>query len=127
MRLNDNVQPAGQTAGFLGIRWDPHRVICDPADPAFKIDGLTLPEDIPALRLGSRQDLLSQIERHFDAVERSPTVRDFDRQSQEAFDLLTSGRARQAFDLSREPDQVREQYGRHTWGQSVLLARRLVE
>jgi hypothetical protein len=54
-------------------------------------------------------------------------MRDFDRQTQEAFGLLTSGSARQAFDLSREPAVVRERYGRHKWGQSVLLARRLVE
>ncbi len=70
---------------------------------------------------------MEQVERHFESVERGPIVRDFDRQTQEAFGLLTSGRARQAFDLSREPEALRERYGRHKWGQSVLLARRLVE
>jgi hypothetical protein len=127
MRLNDNVQPAGQTAGFMGYGWDPQRVICDPSDPNFQIEGLALPPEIPPLRLSSRQSLLEQVERHFEAVERGPTVRDFDRQTQEAFGLLTSGRARQAFDLSREPEALRERYGRHKWGQCVLLARRLVE
>lgn len=127
MRLNDNVQPAGQTAGFLGVGWDPQRVVCDPSDPNFKIEGLTLPPEIPALRLASRQSLLSQVERHFELIERGETPKEFDRQTQEAFGLLTSGRARQAFDLSRESDKLRDQYGRHKWGQSVLLARRLVE
>src|SRR5262249_42441223 len=51
MRLNDNVQPAGQTAGFLGKRWEPERIICDPSAPAFHIEGLSLPADMPALRL----------------------------------------------------------------------------
>src|SRR5262245_462833 len=127
MRLNDNVQPAGQTAGFLGYGWEPQRVICDPSDPNFQIEGLALPPEIPTLRLSSRQSLLEQVERHFETVERGTVVLDFDRQAQEAFGLLTSGRARQAFDLSREPEALRERYGRHKWGQCVLLARRLVE
>ena len=127
MRLNDNVQPAGQTAGFMGYGWDPQRVICDPSDPEFHVEGLTLPPEIPPLRLSSRQNLLDQVERHFAGIERGVAMRDFDRQTQEAFGLLTSGRARQAFDLSREPVALRERYGRHKWGQSVLLARRLVE
>ncbi|MFN0052060.1 MAG: DUF1501 domain-containing protein [Planctomycetales bacterium] len=127
MRLNDNVQPAGQTAGWLGVGWDPQRVICDPADPNFQIEGLALPPEIPTLRLSSRQRLLEQVERHFETIARGPAVGEFDRQTQEAFDLLSSGRARQAFDLSQESDALRDRYGRHKWGQSVLLARRLVE
>jgi hypothetical protein len=127
MRLNDNVQPAGQTAGWLGYGWDPQRVICDPADPQFHIEGLSLPAEIPALRLSSRQSLLEQVDRHFASVERGSTLRDFDRQTQEAFGLLSSGRAKQAFDLSRESETMRARYGLHKWGQSVLLARRLVE
>lgn len=127
MRLNDNVQPAGQTAGFLGFGWDPQRVVCDPADPEFHIEGLSLPPEIPPLRLSSRQSLLEQVDRHFAGLERGTTLRDFDRQTQEAFGLLSSGRAKQAFDLSREPEAIRARYGRHKWGQSVLLARRLVE
>src|SRR4051794_32888296 len=54
MRLNDNVQPAGQTAGFLGKRWDPERVLCDPAAPHFTVQGLTLPAEVPPLRLSGR-------------------------------------------------------------------------
>jgi hypothetical protein len=127
MRLNDNVQPAGQTAGFLGKRWEPERMICDPSDPNFRIEGLALPGDVPALRLSGRQSLLEQVEQHFQKVERGAAPRDYDRQMHEAFSVLTSGRAREAFDLSRESKKTRERYGKGRWGACVLLARRLVE
>jgi hypothetical protein len=127
MRLNDNVQPAGQTGGFMGRRWDPERLICDPSDPDFKIEGLTLPPEVPPLRLSGRQSLLAQVEEHFQLVERGPALKDYDRQAQDAFSVLTSGQARQAFDIGREPKKLRERYGRGKWGQCVLLARRLIE
>lgn len=127
MRLNDNVQPAGQTAGFLGKRWEPERLICDPSDPKFRIEGLALPGDVPAMRLSGRQSLLDQVETHFRKVERGAVLKDYDRQMHDAFDVLTSGKAREAFDLSREPKKMRERYGRGRWGACVLLARRLVE
>jgi hypothetical protein len=127
MRLNDNVQPAGQTAGFLGRRWEPERVICDPGAPTFQVQGLALPPEVPPLRLSSRQGLLSQVDRHFAAIENSGLIDNYDRKTQEAFALLTSGRAREAFALEKEPAALRDRYGRHRWGQSVLLARRLIE
>ena len=127
MRLNDNVQPAGQTAGFLGKRWDPERLICDPSDPRFRIEGLELPDDVPALRLQARRDLLGQVEGHFRRLERGPALALYDRQAQDAFGLLASGEARAAFDLRREPPGLRRRYGPGKWGQCLLLARRLVE
>jgi hypothetical protein len=127
MRLNDNVQPAGQTAGFLGRRWEPERVICDPGNPQFMIHGLALPPEVPPLRLGGRQGLLAQVNRHFSAIENTGLIDNYDRKTQEAFALLTSGRAREAFALHKEPAALRDRYGRYRWGQSVLLARRLIE
>jgi hypothetical protein len=127
MRLNDNVKPAGQTAGFLGSRWEPERVLCDPSAPDFSVEGLALPGEVPPLRLSGRQSLLTQVDRHLGAVENNPALRDFDRRTQEALSLLTSGRARAAFQIDKEPAAVRERYGRGKWGQCVLLARRLVE
>lgn len=127
MRLNDNVQPAGQTAGFLGRRWEPERVICDPADPHFQIQGLALPAEVPPLRLNGRQGLLAQVDRHFAAIESTGLIENYDRKTQEAFALLTTGKAREAFALHKEPEAVRDRYGRYRWGQCVLLARRLVE
>jgi hypothetical protein len=127
MRLNDNVQPAGQTAGFLGKRWEPERFIGDPSSPHYRVEGLALPGDVPPLRLSGRQDLLRQVQGHLDRLEKDPALRHFDRKQQEAFSVLTSGRARQAFDLGREPPRVRERFGPGRWGPCLLLARRLVE
>jgi hypothetical protein len=127
MRLNDNVQPAGQTAGFLGRRWDPQRVICDPSSPQFRIEGLAAPADVPPLRLSARESLLSQVDRHVAGVEKSGVLDDFDQLGREAFGLLSTGAARTAFDLEREPSALRDRYGRSKWGQSLLLGRRLIE
>src|SRR5262245_22916903 len=127
MRLNDNVTPAGQTAGFLGKRWEPQRLVCDPSAADFRVEGLALPQEIPPLRLSERQNLRAQLERHFDAVERGPALQDYDRHTRDAFGLLTSGAARAAFDIQKEPPALRERYGLNKWGQSLILGRRLIE
>lgn len=127
MRLNDNVTPAGQTAGFLGRMWETERFVGDPASPMYRIEGLDPTADLSPARLNRRRDLLAQVDTHFRTVERGGTVEAWDRLSQHAFELVTSGAARAAFDLRREPEQVRDRYGRYSWGQSVLLARRLIE
>ena len=126
MRLNDNVTPAGQTAGFLGAVWEPERFVGDPALPEYQIEGLRLPEGVQSVRMDQRREMLRQLEAQLHGRSLSH-VAAWDRLSQQAFDLVTSGEARAAFDLSREPDAVRDRYGRYTWGQSVLLARRLIE
>ncbi|MDB5390100.1 MAG: hypothetical protein JWM11_5746 [Planctomycetaceae bacterium] len=127
MRLNDNVMPAGQTAGFLGSAWEPHRLVCDPSASDFQVEGLTLPGEISLTRLSDRQRLLSQVNLHLDALEKQAAVRDYTRHSQEAIGLLASGQGRTAFDLNRETPELRERYGLNKWGQSLILARRLVE
>ena len=127
MRLNDNVTPAGQTAGFLGPQWEPERFVGDPALPAYEIEGLTARDGLDRLRMDRRRDLLQQFESQLGRLESTGRVGAWDRLNQQAFDLITSGAARAAFDLSQEPDSVRDRYGRYTWGQSVLLARRLIE
>jgi hypothetical protein len=127
MRLNDNVMPAGQTAGFLGPAWEPNRLVCDPSDPSFAVEGLMLPPELPPLRLSARQDLLSQVNRHLADLERHAPIQNYGRHAQEAFGLLASGRGRQAFDLHREPRRTRERFGLNKWGQSLVLARRLIE
>ncbi|HMC67028.1 MAG TPA: DUF1501 domain-containing protein, partial [Gemmataceae bacterium] len=127
MRLNEGVMPAGQTAGFLGKGWEPDRFVGDPAAPNYFIDGLSLAGDLTRMRVNRRHDLLKQLDHHFRQSERGGAIDTWDRISQHAFDLVTSGRARAAFDLSKEPEKLRDRYGRHSWGQSVLLARRLIE
>jgi hypothetical protein len=127
MRLNDNVTPAGQTAGFLGKQWEPERFVGDPALPGYQIEGLGLRGDLPTFRIDRRRDLVSQLDRSFDRGRRSEALETWDRLSLQAFDLVTSGKARAAFDLSKETEKTRDHYGRYTWGQSCLLARRLIE
>jgi hypothetical protein len=127
MRLNDSVTPAGQTAGFLGRAWEPERFVGDPSLPDYRIEGLDLPDELPRLRVDRRRALLGQLDGHLRAVERGGVLDGWDRYAQHAYDLVSSGRARAAFDLSQEPDAVRDRYGRHSWGQTVLLGRRLIE
>jgi hypothetical protein len=127
MRLNDNVTPAGQTAGFLGKQWEPERFVGDPALPRYQIEGLGLDEDVTTVRIDRRRDLVSQLDRSFERRRRSEVLQTWDRLSHQAFDLVTSGKARAAFDLGKETDKTRDRYGRYTWGQSCLLARRLIE
>jgi hypothetical protein len=127
MRLNDNVTPAGQTAGFLGQLWEPTRFVGDPAAPNYRIEGLDLTGELTRVRLNGRRNLLTQLDQRLRVAERGGAVEAWDRLSQQAFDLVTSGRARTAFDLRRESPAVRDRYGRYSWGQTVLLARRLVE
>ena len=127
MRLNENVTPAGQTAGFLGKQWEPERFVGDPAATDYHVEGLAPPDDVSHLRVDRRRDLLREFEREFRTVERSGAVGTYSKLSQQAFDLITSGRAREAFAVDRESPAMRERYGRHSWGQSLLLARRLVE
>ena len=127
MRLNDNVTPAGQTAGFLGQQWETERFVGDPALPNYEIEGLSAREGLDRLRMDRRRDLLQQFETGLSSISKAGKVESWDRLNQQAFDLITSGTARAAFDLSQEPDSVRDRYGRYTWGQSVLLARRLIE
>jgi hypothetical protein len=127
MRLNDNVTPAGQTAGFLGKQWEPERFVGDPARPGYQIEGLGLNRDLTTIRIDRRRDLVSQLDRSFNQGRRSEAVEAWDRLSLQAFDLVTSGKARAAFDLGKESAKTRDRYGRYTWGQSCLLARRLIE
>ncbi len=116
----------GQDAGFLGRASDPWLFRCEPASPEFRIPEFTLAADVPLDRLAERRDLLRRFDRALAASTDGPTGR-YDRYTNQAFKLLGSPQARAAFDLNREPVAVRDRYGRHHFGQSCLLARRLVE
>src|SRR6185436_7014082 len=98
-----------------------------PANPDYAVEGLSLPVDLPTERLGDRTALLGRLNSRLRAIDLQGTAGSWNKLSQFALDLVTSGNAKQAFDLSREPDSLRDRYGRHTWGQSCLLARRLIE
>ena len=122
-----NLSWPGQDGGLLGRSADPWLIMCDPSSPDFQIPGLALPGEVSPARLRDRLSLLDQVNERLDAVDRSGAVARFDNRSQQAFDLLRAGKARQAFKLDREPPAVRDRYGNNRFGQSVLLARRLVE
>ncbi len=126
MRLNENVTPAGQTAGFLGRRWDPDRFAVNPSEPGDGVPGLQLGE-VPPLRLRKRVGLLEQVDRHFGGIERGREPKLFNTYQDQAFDILLNGRVRTAFDVSGEPETLRRRYGMSNWNQLLLLSRRLVE
>ncbi len=126
IRLNENVTPAGQTGGLMGLQWSPERFIGDPSRPDYKIEGLE-PQGINIDRLRQRKALQSQFEDRLRDLDHAPSLNLFNTYRRQAFDLLTSGKAKQAFQISQEPDAVRERYGKNRWGQCVLLARRLIE
>ncbi len=122
---NPNVFLPGQNAGFLGRRWDPEILKCDPSAADFRIDSLTLPEQVTVPRLESRGALLSELNGRGQL--RTPSTTDYERLGREALGVLVSGTGQGAFAIERESAKLRERYGRGKWAQSVLLARRLVE
>lgn len=122
-----NLTWPGQDAGFLGRTADPWLLTCDPAATNFQIDGLGLPQDVTTARFDGRASLLSQVNTHLDAMTRAANLGTFSAQQQQALDLVAGSRARRAFNLHEEPASLRDRYGRTKFGQSVLLARRLVE
>jgi hypothetical protein len=117
----------GQDAGFLGRNADPWLFRCSPASADFKIPEFHLPVDVPLERLQLRDSLLNDLNQGFARVDRSKTLERYDGLTQRAYDLLSSNTARAAFDLAREDQSLRTRYGNTQFGQSVLLARRLVE
>jgi len=117
----------GTDAGFLGRHLDPWLLECDPSADDFTVPGGEFREGMSSLRLDHRRSLLNHLNGQLENLRRNDVVRNFDTYQQQALDLIGGGRAQQAFDLTREPDSVRDRYGRNRQGQSVLLARRLVE
>jgi len=121
------VQLPGQTAGFLGTAYNPFQVNRDPSEPAFGIDGLELPADLPLARLDDRRSLLTMLDAQMRRGDASISGRAMTGYQERAFNLIRSEKVRRAFDISQENDRLRERYGRNKLGQSLLLARRLVE
>jgi len=112
---------------WLGPQFNPFQPGGDPNSSNYAVANLNLASGLTLGRLEERRSLV----RHFDALrgdlERRGTAEAMDRFSQDAFDFITGPTARAAFDINRENPRLRDQYGRHNWGQSTLLARRLVE
>ena len=119
--------PHGQDAGFLGKSFDPFVLMADPSQENFKVPDLLPPPEIGEVRLARRRRLRSIVDQTVRDFEASDNAALLDSNFEAAFRLMTSPQAREAFDLSKEPPQVRERYGNTRFGQCCLLARRLVE
>ena len=120
----NNVYGGGSAS--LGAAYLPFVVASDPNDPKFAVNNLSLSGKVKD-RLDDRRTLLDAFDGVRRDVDRSGVMSAIDKYNQEAVNLLTSDRAKEAFDLSKENPKLRDKYGRHKWGQRALLARRLVE
>ncbi len=114
-------------AAYLGTAHEPFAVNGDPNDPHFEVPNLGLQDRQQIARLDGRRGLQQQLDRLSRHGEQLDNRDAFDAIRGQAWNVLTGPEARRAFDLSLEPDRVRDHYGRNTWGQRCLLARRLVE
>ena len=128
-----SLNPGGRTgdvfaqgAAYLGAAYLPFTVEGDPTAPTFSVPNISPLQSIGE-RVTDRMSLLSSLDRIERQIDASRLMESMDRHQQRAVNLLTSDRAKKAFDLSLESDAVRDRYGRHCWGQRALMARRLVE
>jgi hypothetical protein len=125
MQESGVVNKAG-TAGFLGRAFDPYYLFQDP-NGAIRTDDLSLQAGLTPERFKNRAELRDLVKQSMESIDKQVAGWALDEYYQKAFNLILSGRAKKAFDLSAEPANLRDKYGRHTFGQSLLLARRLIE
>jgi hypothetical protein len=119
--------PHGQDAGFLGKAYDPFVLMADPSQANFKVPDLLPPKTIGDARLERRRKLREIVEGTVSRFEASDDAKLLDSNFEAAFRMMTSPQARAAFDLDKEPKEVRERYGMNRFGQCCLLSRRLIE
>jgi hypothetical protein len=119
--------PHGQDAGFLGKAYDPFALMADPSQPNFQVPDLLPPAQIGEARLDRRRRLRDIVDDTVKNFEASDNAQLLDSNFEAAFRLMTSVQAREAFDLSKEPTELREKYGMNRFGQCCLLSRRLIE
>jgi hypothetical protein len=119
--------PHGQDAGFLGKAYDPFVLMADPSQANFKVPDLLPPKTIGEARLERRRKLREIVEGTVKRFESSDDAKLLDSNFEAAFRMMTSPQARAAFDLEKEPKEVRERYGMNRFGQCCLLSRRLIE
>ena len=117
----------GQHSGFLGPKYDPFVLNSDPNNKDYKVNDLSLLDGLSINRLGDRRQLLRTIDKQQRGIDQSPQGVKYSTQQQAAFSMLSSGKLKAALDINAESAEVRDRYGRHKYGQTLLLARRLVE
>jgi hypothetical protein len=116
-----------QGTGYMSSAFGPFALGSDPADRNFTVRDLLTPKDVDEKRFDRRRSLLNTVDEHFKSVEKADSVDAMDSFYQAAYGLISSQKAREAFDLNKETPKLRDEYGRNTAGQRFLLARRLVE
>jgi hypothetical protein len=119
--------PNGQAGGFLGKAYDPFALMADPSQPDFKVPDLLPPDSLGEVRIDRRRRMRAAIEGRLGEFESTENAKMMDANFESAYRLMSSPQARAAFDLTKEPTEVRERYGMNRFGQCCLLARRLVE
>lgn len=125
--LNNGYGFSGQDAGFLGAKYDPWHVKQDPNDPKFRVESLSLPVGLTVDALDHRRQLLAQFNAQSAGFDRARSVSEFNTYQDQALSILTASAISRAFALDQEPGVMRDRYGRHLFGQSLLLSRRLVQ
>ncbi len=113
--------------GYLGAAYGAFALGSDPATDNYSVRDLTLPSGIDAQRFAERREMRSVVDAHFSALEKSDALEGMDSFYQRAYAMISSDKARAAFDIKAEPKNLRDDYGRNAAGQRMLLARRLVE
>jgi uncharacterized protein (DUF1501 family) len=114
-------------SGYLSSAYGPFSLGADPASGGFKVQDLALPGGVTPERFTSRRQLMDTVNEHFRSKEKSDNLDAMDTFYQRAYGLISSEKARAAFDINAEAAKLRDEYGRNTAGQRMLLARRLVE
>jgi hypothetical protein len=119
--------PPSANAAYLGVAYNPFSPGNDPSSPGFQVRDLRLMPQVDLNRFRNRRELLNGLDNLRRDVDIQGTAEGYDRFYREAFEIVTGERCRNAFDIHREEPRLRDRYGRDSWGQSALLARRLVE
>ena len=114
-------------SGYLSSAYGPFALGSDPARADFKVRDLNLPVGCDEFRFSRRRSLLETVDAHFRSLEKSDAIDSMDAFYQHAYKLISSEKAREAFNLKAEPDAIKDEYGRTEAGQRMLLARRLIE
>ena len=121
------LRPGYFGGNWMGMQYDPFQTGGDPNNANFKVANLNLPGGMTVDRLANRRDLNQQLDRINKTVERGTLFEAMDKFDRDAFEFVSGARARKAFDINSEDPKQRDLYGRSNWGQSTMLARRLVE
>jgi len=125
--MSIGIRPGYFGGHMLGAQHNPFETVHDPGSPGFKVPNLDLTAGLSIRKLDDRRSLADRFDTMRKSLDERPDTQAMDRFAEEAYQFVSGPDARRAFDISKEDPKLRDQYGRHPWGQSTLLARRLAE